>query len=105
MNQDDKDREFTVGDGENKIEPDQPSMQQKVGDEEVERGLPQNLTTKKKTNVAKVAVFGAMALALALLAVTFMGLSGRSEPDLAPPKSWILSKTAIPGTLPLNRQS
>ncbi len=103
MNQDDKDRDFTVGDGENQIEPDQPSMQQKVGDEEVERGLPQNLTTKKKTNVAKVAVFGAMALALALLAVTFMGLSGRSEPDLAPPKELDMIKNSHPRNFALEQ--
>jgi len=103
MNQDDKDRDFTVGDGENQIEPDQPSMQQKVGDEEVERGLPQNLTTKKKTNVAKVAVFGAMALALALLAVTFMGLSGRGEPEIATPKELGMIKNSHPRNFALEQ--
>ncbi|RZT91060.1 type IV secretion system protein VirB10 [Advenella incenata] len=103
MNQDDKDREFTLGDGSNSIEPDQPSMQQKVGDEEVERGLPENLTTKKKTNVTKVAIFGAMVLALALLVLAFMSLSGRGKPEAAAPKELDMIKNSRPKNFALEQ--
>lgn len=97
MNQDDKDREFTFGDESNKVEPDEhETLHQKIGDDEVERGLPQNLTTKKKTNVGKVFVFGAMMLAVALLVLAFMSLSGRGEPEQTTPKELDMVKNNRP---------
>lgn len=97
MNQDDKDREFTVGDGSNHVAPDEhETLHKKIGDDEVERGLPQNLTTKKKTNVGKVFVFGAMMLAVVLLVLAFMSLSGRGEPEVATPKELDMIKNNRP---------
>ena len=97
MNQDDKDREFTFGDGSDKAEPDEhETLHKKIGDDEVERGLPQNLTTKKKTNVGKVFVFGAMMLAVALLVLAFMSLSGRGEPEQTAPKELDMVKNNRP---------
>lgn len=58
-----------------------------MGDDAVERGLPQNLSSKKKTNVGKVFVFGGIALAILLIVISVMGLSGRSgQPEDTTPK-------------------
>lgn len=97
MNQDDKEGLVSAADrsGEdesNRVELDDgqehETLQKKVGDDEVERGIPQNLSSKRKTNVGNVFVFGGIALAVLLIVITVMGLSGRgqAESDTAPKK-------------------
>ena len=95
MNQDEKKGQVSAADrsGEyefNRVEPDDgqehETLQKKVGDDEVERGIPQNLSSKRKTNVGKVFVFGGIVLAVLLIVITVIGLSGRgeTEADTAP---------------------
>ncbi|AFK64631.1 Bacterial conjugation TrbI-like protein (plasmid) [Advenella kashmirensis WT001] len=105
MNQDDKDRDFTVGDGSNRIEPDEhETLHKKVGDDEVERGLPQNLSSKKKTNVGKVFVFGGIVLAVLLIVITMMGLSGRGgQPEDTTPKELDMVKNSRPKNFALEQ--
>lgn len=102
MNQEDKDQHFTSEDsadeyGPNRVEPDEEheTLQQKVGDDEVERGLPQNLNSKKTTNVGKVFVFGGIVLAVLLIVITVMGMSGRGESsqDTAPKEVGIVKNS------------
>lgn len=113
MNQEDKDRDFIVGNNSddnesNRIEPedveDHETLQKKIGDDEVERGLPQNLSSKKKNNVGKVFVFGGILLAVLLIVITVMGLSGRGgEPKDTTPKELDMVKNGRPKNFALEQ--
>lgn len=113
MNQEDKDGKFSTDDssGEydaNRIEPDDgqehETLQEKVGDDEIERGIPQNLSSKKKTNVGKVFVFGGIVLAVLLIVITVMGLSGRGDsPEDTAPKEVDMVKNSRPKNFALEQ--
>lgn len=113
MNQEDKDQEFTVGNNSddnesNRVEPEDveehETLQKKIGDDEVERGLPRNLSSKKKNNVGKVFVFGGIVLAVLLIVITVMGLSGRSgEPKDTTPKELDMVKNGRPKNFALEQ--
>ena len=114
MNQEDKGQDFTVGNNSddnesNRVEPedveDHETLQKKIGDEEVERGLPQNLSSKKKNNVGKVFVFGGIVLAVLLIVITVMGLSGRSGvPKDTTPKELDMVKNGRPKNFALEQE-
>jgi len=113
MNQEDKDRQFSAENGSdeyesNAIAPDDgqehETLQKKVGDDEVERGIPQNLTSRKKTNVGKVFVFGGIVLAVLLIVITVMGLSGRDDStEEAAPKEVDMVKNGRPKNFALEQ--
>lgn len=113
MNQEDKDRQFSAEDGSdeyesNRIAPDDgqehETLHKKVGDDEVERGIPQNLSSKKKTNVGKVFVFGGIVLAVLLIVITVMGLSGRDDSsEEAAPKEVDMVKNSRPKNFALEQ--
>ncbi|HBP32120.1 MAG TPA: conjugal transfer protein TrbI [Advenella kashmirensis] len=113
MNQEDKDGKFSAYDSSdeyesNRIRPDDgqihETLQKKVGDDEVERGIPQNLSSKKKTNVGKVFVFGGIVLAVLLIVITVMGLSGRgSSGENTTPKEVDMVKNSRPKNFALEQ--
>ena len=113
MNQDDKEGQVPAADSSdehesNRVEPDDgqehETLQKKVGDDEVERGIPQNLSSKRKTNVGKVFVFGGIVLAVLLIVITVMGLSGRGEPKAdTTPKEVDMVKNSRPKNFALEQ--
>ncbi len=65
---------------------DQPSLAEKIGDNDVEKGLPQDLSSKKKNNIGKVMFLAVALVAVGVIVAGAIGFTGGSSaPEETPP--------------------
>ena len=63
----------------NQIAEEQPSLAEKIGDNEVEKGLPQDLSSKKKNSIGKVMFLAVALVAVGVIVAGAIGFTGGSS--------------------------